>query len=104
MKEKLTCYVARDVLKAARLAAADADVTLSGLVERALVDALAKRSRIAAEVLNRGAAGALDVARKMRKTGDALGAIAAALNREGYRTQRGKPWSVVAVSRLLKAD
>lgn len=102
MQMKLTCYVEADVLKAVRHAAVDQGVTIGAVVEAALIDALKAGGDVAADVLNRGPAGALPVARKARKAGADLAQIAADLNRDGYRTARGKPWSVVAVSRLLK--
>jgi len=105
VKTKLTVYVDAPLVKALKVAAADAGTTQGDLVTTVLRDALMGRggpSLAALEVLQRGPANALDVARDLRRDGTAHAEIAAELNRRGYRTARGKRWSPVSVSRLLK--
>jgi hypothetical protein len=78
MQAKLTCYIDEDVLKAVKHAAVDRECTVGAMVEASLVDALGRRRANVSRV------------------------AVAVLNSKGYRTKRGKAWSTVSVSRLLK--
>jgi len=106
VKTKLTVYVDAPLVKALRIAAADAGTTQGDLVEAALRAALmatkATPSTVALDLLQRGPGAALDVARDLRRADTPHAEIAAELNRRGYRTARGKRWNAVSVSRLLR--
>lgn len=103
-KHKVTLYIAPDVARALRIASADKGIPQGVIAEAALRAALmgGDASELARDTLDAGPAAALDVATELRDDGDTLAAIAAELNRRGYRTNRGKRWSTVSVSRLLK--
>jgi DNA invertase Pin-like site-specific DNA recombinase len=60
--------------------------------------------KAAAERAAERAASIGPVVRELRRQGATLQAVAEELNTRGYVTRRGKPWSHVAVLRLLKRD
>ncbi len=47
---------------------------------------------------------ALSAIRNLRRCGHTLRGIAAALNRQGHRTQRGSEWRLESVARVVKRD
>ena len=105
MKAKVTIYLDLDLARALRLASADAGVTQGDIAGAALRVALASKgtpSSVARQTLEAGPGAALAVARRLREKGRELAAIAHNLNRTGYRTAQGRPYSAVSVCRLLR--
>lgn len=107
-KRKLTLYLPVDLADRLKEAADRDGVAQGGLVEAALRVFLStrppRRLRAGVKDARRGPVQALAVALRLRRksTPAMLKAIAAHLNREGFRTLQGRTWNVVAVSRLLK--
>ena len=107
MREKVTLQLHTLLVKRLRKTAEDAGVSPGMIVESLLRSALQTRrggSRAGAELrgeLEKGPVGALAVAVNLRKRGSTLIEVAGELNRRGFRTARGRDWSVVAVHRLL---
>ncbi len=104
MKTKLSIYIEPELAERLRVEAERTGLPYGELVELALKALLDEDGgpRGSRKAMRSGPGAAHEVARELRAGGLALLAIADRLNERGFRTSRGRPWSVMAVSRLLR--
>ena len=102
LRKQVSFLLEPDLADQLREASATSGIPQGAIVSVALRVALARRPGKKMAELRRGPGGAVVVAMRLRKKGKTLAETAAALNRQGFRTAQGKPWSLVQVHRLLR--